>query len=303
MSDVLAQEFEQYRTRLLALGYRMLGSRAEAEDLVQETWLRWHRTPREEIREPAAWLRTAMTRLSIDSLRARRTRAEEYVGPWLPEPCVTAASEAADTERAVALAEDLSVAFLLLLERLGAEERAAFLLHEVFDAGYAEIAAALGKSEAAVRKLVSRSRRRVAEERPRFRVARGEQQALAERFAAAVAARDEASLIALLAADARLVADGGGKALAALRPILGAAKIARFFLGITRDEDIAGWQLEPCWLNDAPGFIVREADGTIRASTAFEIRDGRIAAVYTMRNPDKLARLDSSWPGTGHGTQ
>jgi RNA polymerase sigma-70 factor (ECF subfamily) len=183
------------------------------------------------------------------------------------------------------------VAFLLLLERLGPEERAAFLLHDVFDAGYAEIAKALGKSESAVRQILTRARSRVAAERPRFRATRAEQEALAARFAAALAARDQQALLGLLAPDARLLSDGGGKALAALRPILGVDKVVRFFLGILRDPALDTLSLEPGWINGAPGFVLRDAAGAVHSAAALEIADGRICAIYSVRNPDKLRHL------------
>lgn len=283
--------FEAHRSRLIGLGYRMLGTVAEAEDLVQETYLRWHRAAREEIREPGAWLSTTMARLCIDGLRARKTRREAYVGPWLPEPWRTDAPEPDETSAQLELADDLSVAFLLLLERLGPDERAAFLLHDIFDAGYDDIAASLGKSEGAVRQLVSRARTRVAQDRRRFRATRNEQRDLARRFIEAVAARDEDTLLALFKPDATLVSDGGGKALAALRPIYGADKIVRFFAGITKDQRPEDFVFEECWLNHAPAILIRQLDGAPFSTLSFEVDDGRIAAIYTMRNPDKLDRI------------
>ncbi|MEZ5556957.1 MAG: RNA polymerase sigma factor SigJ [Pseudomonadales bacterium] len=284
-----ADEFESHRARLVGLGYRMLGSRAEAEDLVQETYLRWRRTPRDDVREPGAWLRTTMTRLCIDELRARQAHPVEYVGPWLPEPWLSGAAD--DAESALELADDLSVAFLLLLERLAPEERAAFLLHDVFDAGYPDIAAALGRNEAAVRQIVSRARARVVEQRPRFRVSPAEAQSLAERFQLALRSRDDAELLTLLRPEAVLVSDGGGKVLAALRPIVGAEKICRFFMGVTRDQSADDFLLQSQWINGAPGFVVRERSGTPIATFAFEVQEGRIARIFAVRNPDKLRHL------------
>jgi len=286
-----AQDFEAHRSRLIGLGYRMLGTVAEAEDLVQETYMRWHRTAREEIREPGAWLSTTMTRLCIDALRARKTRREEYVGPWLPEPWRTHEPDVDDATRQLEIADDLSVAFLLLLERLGPEERAAFLLHEIFDAGYDDIAASLGKSEPAIRQLVSRARTRVAEDRKRFRATRADQRDLAQRFKQALLAKDEHALVALFKPDATLVSDGGGKALAALRPIYGADKIVRFFVGVTKDRNPEDFTFEDCWLNDAPAILIRELNGSPFATLGLEVDDGRIATVYSVRNPDKLDRV------------
>jgi len=288
--DISAAEFERHRARLIGLGYRMIGSIAEAEDLTQDTFLRWHRTPAAEIREPGAWLHTTMTRLCIDALRARKSRNESYIGPWLPDPCLTPAPEARSAEHVLTLADDLSVAFLLLLERLGPEERAAFLLHDVFDTRYPEIAAALGKSEAAVRQTVARARARVTADRKRHRATKTAQHELAAKFQHAVAARDEAALLALFKPDATLISDGGGKALAARRPIHGAAKIARFFLGITKDTTPGQFVLDACWINDAPGFVIRE-DGIVISSISFDVAENRIAAIYAVRNPDKLARI------------
>jgi RNA polymerase sigma-70 factor (ECF subfamily) len=283
--------FEAHRARLVGLGYRMLGSVAEAEDLVQETYLRWHRAASDEIHEPGAWLHTTMARLCIDALRTRQSRREHYVGPWLPDPWLTNAPDGDDAEQALALADDLSVAFLLLLERLGPDERAAFLLHDVFDARYPEIASALGKSEAAVRQIVARARQRVADDRARFHATIQQQRDLAQRFQRAVLARDDAALLALFKPDATLVSDGGGKARAALRPIFGADKIVRFFMGVTKGEDPNRFVQESRWINDAPGFLLREADGAVAASVALEVVDGLISAIYLVRNPDKLTRL------------
>jgi RNA polymerase sigma-70 factor (ECF subfamily) len=283
--------FETHRARLVGLGYRMLGSVAEAEDLVQETYLRWHCAASDEIREPGAWLHTTMTRLCIDALRARKSRQEHYVGPWLPDPWLTNAPEVASAETALTLADDLSVAFLLLLERLGPDERAAFLLHDVFDARYPEIASALGKSEAAVRQIVTRARQRIADDRARYHATTQQQRDLAHRFRSALLARDETALVALFKPDATLVSDGGGKARAALRPIFGADKIVRFFMGVTKREDPNRFVQESRWINDAPGFLLREQGGVISASVALEVADGLISAIYLVRNPDKLTRL------------
>jgi RNA polymerase sigma-70 factor, ECF subfamily len=289
------REFEAQRPRLIGLGYRMLGSVAEAEDQVQETYLRWHRAARDDIREPAAWLSTTMARLCIDALRARAARRETYVGPWLPEPLATPEPAGADdTPRQLELADDLSVAFLMLLERLGPDERAAFLLHDIFDADYDDIAASLGKSPVAVRQLVSRARTRVAADRKRFRPTRADQRQLAQRFKQALVTRDAHALTALFKPDATLVSDGGGKALAALRPIYGADKIVRFFLGVSKDRRPEDFVFEERWLNSAPAILIRELDGTVFATLGFEVDEDRIETVYTMRNPDKLDRIGRS---------
>jgi RNA polymerase sigma-70 factor, ECF subfamily len=285
------REFEAQRKRLIGLGYRMLGTMAEAEDMVQEVYLRWHKTPRGEVREPAAWLTTTMTRVCLDHLRVQKSRREEYVGPWLPEPVLTPEPvSSSEAQRRLELADDLSIAFLLMLERLGPEERAAFLLHDVFEAPYPDIAAALGKSEAAVRQIVSRARERAAENRPRFSVAPAAAQDLAARFQLALASNDLKQLIALFKPDAVLLSDGGGKAVAALNPIKGADHIARFFLGIFKKLDPSQFTTEPRWINGQPGFILLER-GALFATYAFDIDDGVISRLYVTRNPDKLARI------------
>jgi RNA polymerase sigma-70 factor, ECF subfamily len=291
MSAADATEFERQRKRLIGLGYRMLGSVADAEDLAQETYLRWQRADRDDIREPAAWLRTTMARLCIDALRARERRREDYVGPWLPEPWQTPAPDHDDAAQALELADDLSMAFLLLLERLGPEERAAFLLHDVFDASYPAIAQSLGKSDAAVRQMVSRARSRLSHERPRYNASRAAQRDLAQRFQDAVLSSDADMLLRLFKPDATLISDGGGKALAALRPIYGAEKIVRFFVGVARKQNFDDFEFEPGWINDSPGFVMRTPDGAVFATMALEVDDRRIAALYLTRNPDKLARI------------
>jgi len=284
-----AREFEAHRSRLIGLGYRMLGTVAEAEDLVQETYVRWHRAAREEIREPGAWLSTTMTRLCIDALRARKTRREEYVGPWLPEPWRTREPDVDDATRQLELADDLSVAFLLLLERLGPEERAAFLLHDVFESEYAEIAAALDKSEEACRQIVSRARRRVRDERPRVCVSRAERERLVDAFVCAVELRDRAALVALFANEATLTSDGGGKAKAAHKVVRGGANVARFLLGVLR-RAAAQLELRRITVNREPGVALVIAGRLI--SVVSLLTDGtRILGVYSVLNPDKLRRV------------
>lgn len=288
-----ASLFEDQRPRLLGLAYRMLGSLAEAEDVLQEAYLRWRRTSRDAIREPAAWLTSTVTRLAIDELRRQQVRRRDYVGPWLPEPWLSAADDAAaaDPQEQMELADDLSVAFLLMLERLGPEERAALLLHDVFDADYADIAATLGKTPAAVRQMVTRARRRAHGERKRFTVSARERRDLLQRFQQALKARDEAELMALFADDAQLLSDGGGKARAALRPIYHADKITRFFLGITRDVDLDTLSIDEHLINGTPGFVVTQANGDILGTFAFEGANGLIERIYVVRNPDKLRHV------------
>jgi RNA polymerase sigma-70 factor, ECF subfamily len=272
-------DFAPHRARLRAIAYRMLGSIADAEDAVQETALRWHRADRAQVDKPEAWLTRACTRVSIDLLRRRRREA--YTGPWLPEPADEPAAEAP------ALAESLRLAFLLMLERLTPHERAAFLLREVFDTPYDEVAAALGVSEPACRQYVSRARRHIAEERTRFAVAPRAEIDLMTRFGTALAAGDLAGITALLATDARMVSDGGGKVLAALNIVSGAEKVARFFVGIAgkAPPDLL-WS--PAMLNGAPA-VVGEAGGRIFGVLSIATDGERITSVFLQRNPDKLA--------------
>ena len=288
----MTEIFETHRPRLLALGYRMLGGRAEAEDLVQEAWLRWQSVDHSAIDSPAAWLTTTMSRLCIDELRARKVRQESYVGPWLPEPWfeepLSAAPEAL-TE--LELADDLSMAFLLLLERLAPEERAAFLLHDIFEMSYSEIASVVDKREDAIRQTITRARKRVVEERPRFRASIRQQQELAAQFQRAIALRDPVALASLFKSDAVLISDGGGKALAALRPIVGAAKIAKFFLGVTRDVKPGDLQFELRWMNDAISLLAFDAQQKPVIALGFDVRTDGVAGLYAVRNPDKLGGL------------
>jgi len=273
-------DFDPHRPRLRAIAYRMLGSVADADDAVQETALRWHRADRAAIDNPEAWLTRACTRVSIDLLRRRRR--ESYTGPWLPEP----AEEAVE---APALAESLRLAFLLMLERLTPHERAAFLLREVFDTPYDEVAAAIGASEPACRQYVSRARRHIAEERARFAVAPRAEVELMSRFGAALAAGDFAAMTALLAADARLVSDGGGKVAAALNVVTGAEKVARFFFGIAgKAPPDLRWT--PMTLNGAVS-VIGEAEGRIYGVLSLATDGERITSIFVQRNPDKLARV------------
>jgi RNA polymerase sigma-70 factor (ECF subfamily) len=280
-----AAQFEAQRPRLRRLAYRMLGSVAEAEDVLQDAWIRWTRAP-DDVADPAAWLVRATTRLAIDRLRAAKTERAHYRGPWLPDPLVEPM-----TNDPVERAEDVSVAFLLALERLSPLERAVFLLHDVFDEAYADVAETLGRSEAAVRQLASRAREHVREARPRFTVSQAEATRLAEAFMAASTGADVSGLAALLAEDAVLVSDGGGKRKAALRVMVGREDVIALFRGISwRGEGLPIHSLRLAWINGAPGVVMQLEDGP--ATLAFEPdADGRIAAIYMVRNPDKLAHL------------
>lgn len=274
-------EFDRHRGLLFSIAYRMLGSIADAEDMLQETFLRWLRTEGEGIRSAKAFLITTITRLCINHLQSARVRREEYVGEWLPEPLVAPAAEADDT---------LSIAFLVLLERLNATERAVFLLREVFDYEYREIASALGTTEANCRQILRRARQRVREERPRFRPSPQEHNLLLQQFHDAALSGDVGTLAALLTDDVVLHTDGGGKAPALPNLVRGADKAARAIIGgIARQapKDLVQQTL----LINGEAAIVTYAHGRPHGVFTIQCRDGRIAAVYAVTNPDKLSRL------------
>ena len=276
--------FEALRGRLFGLAYRMLGSRADAEDVVQETYVRWHQVTPGSVENPEAWLVTTTSRLAIDRLRRLKTEREAYVGPWLPEPIVTEAPP----DRSLDLAADLSIAFLTLLERLAPEERAAFLLHDVFDVGYREIAAVIERSEAACRQVVHRARERVRDERKRFDVTEARKATLLQQFMDAMEARDEQALLSLFAPDATWTADGGGKVGAAPLPIVGADRIARLVIGLREKFWAPNRAVEVATVNGETGLCIR--DGNRLAATMSIATDGeRIVAVYAVVNPDKLS--------------
>lgn len=285
MDADLTSAFEAQRPRLRRLAYRMLGQVSEAEDAVQDTWLRWARAG-EGVQDPGAWLVRTTTRLCIDRLRAAKAERAAYRGPWLPEPLIEPLADD-PLERA----EDVSVAFLLALERLSPLERAVFLLHDVFDQDYAQVAAALDRSESAVRQLASRAREHLREARPRFTVSQEDAQRLAGAFTIAAATADLSALSDLLAEDAIMVTDGGGKRKAALRVMLGRDDILRLLVGLRWRQGLPTLnQLEAVRINGWPGFLLHFEDGP--ETIAFEPGpDGRIAAIYTMRNPEKLRHL------------
>jgi RNA polymerase sigma-70 factor, ECF subfamily len=276
--------FQQQTPRLSGIAYRMLGSRADAEDVLQEAYLRWHQTDTEGVQTPEAWLVTTVTRLCIDRLRALRVEREAYIGPWLPEPLITGDSSPPD--RRAELASDLSIAFLVVLERLAPEERAAFLLHEVFDCGYTEVARILGKTEAASRQMVHRARVRVRRARPRFAVSDTARIALLNQFVAAINARDQDTLLALFAEDATWTSDGGGQVVAARRVVHGAARLTRFVLGIARlYQGRATYHVAP--INGEAGLIIC-LDGRLDSILSIDTDGTRILAVYNILNPQKL---------------
>ena len=280
-----ASGFEGYRGRLFGVAYRMLGSRADAEDIVQDAYVRWHQANRESVRNAEAWLVATTTRLAIDRLRALKTQRDAYVGPWLPEPMTHDTPPPPD--RHLDLASDLSMAFLVLLERLGPEERAAFLLHDVFDFDYGEIATVLDKSEDACRQIVHRARTRVKSERKRFQSSESAKAALLRTFTEAVKAKDEQTLLSLFADDATWTADGGGRAAAARAPIVGGAQIVRVVLGLRDRLFAAGRVLELGEVNGETGLLLR-TNGDITAVLSIVTDGERIHAVYAVVNPDKL---------------
>ena len=276
--------FEANRGKLWRIAYRMLGSRDDAEDMVQEAYLRWHRAAREDVRSPQAWLVTTVTRLSIDRLRQLRTERELYTGPWLPEPLVTESAPPAD--RPTELASDLSVALLAVLERLAPEERAAFLLREVFETGYGDIAVILGKSEAACRQIVSRAAKRVRAGRPRVAVNPAATRRLLQTFGAAVRAQDKQTLLALFAEEATWTSDGGGKAKAALKVIHGAGQITRFVTGVFRNA-ADRVEFRNVTVNEEPGLATL-VDGRLLAVMSIRTDGQRILDAYIILNPEKL---------------
>ena len=290
-----AATFEPHRRRLLGLAYRMLGSMAEAEDAVQEAYLRWHDADRASVEEPRAFLITTTTRICLDVLKSARVRREEYVGPWLPDPVTDTASLAPDAQ--TELAEDLSVALLLALDRLSPLERAAFLLHDVFDYSFEQVAQTLDRNEAACRQLASRARTRVREARPAAIQTHGaasgvdpKHTALVSAFLSAARTGDIAALTRMLASDARVVSDGGGKVPAALNVIEGADRCAAFLAGVVRKGFTDEMSVRFDMINDLPGLIVRGPRGLVQ-TTAFEFDGDAIKAIYVVRNPDKLRHL------------
>ena len=280
--DPATQTFETQRPRLLRLAYRMLGSHAEAEDIVQEAWLRWHRSDREAVAEPAAWLTRIVSRLCLDAMKSARSRRETYPGMWLPEPLI----ETADEEMR---ADNITLTLMMALERLSPLERAAFLLHDVFNQPLDDVAATLGRSPAATRQLAARARAHVRIDQPRYEVPREDGEALTRAFFEACRLGDAAALGSMLAADATLRSDGGGKVLTFPNAIQGADRLVRLFLGLARKLGPRMEYLGHAVIDGLPGFVSR-VDGHLQ-TTAVEIAEGRIVAIYITRNPDKLTGL------------
>ena len=277
-----------HRGRLLGLAYRMLGSRADAEDVLQDAWLRFSAV--RDVRNAEAFLVTTVTRLCLDRLKSAHARREIYIGPWLPEPVLDA--EVLSPHAATELADDLSFALMLALERLTPLERAAFLLHDVFDAPFAEVAATLERSEAACRQLASRARRAVRETRPVPPAPPPQNERLLAAFATAVGTGDVAALAALLREDAIALTDGGGRKLAALNPIRGPDHISRFFIGLMRKHARAGRPIEIALahINGASGLLIF-LSGALDQTLSLAVEGDRIVAIYSVRNPEKLRRV------------
>ena len=280
MIDDRLASFDAQRTNLLRVAYRMLGSMADAEDVVQDAFIRWAATDRQTVRVPAAFLRRTVTRLCLDHLKSARVRRENYVGPWLPDPIVEAEP-----------VEDVTLPLMLALERLSPLERAAFLLHDVFGESFDDVASSIGRGAAACRQLAARAREHVRRERPRFPVERDRGQAIAAAFYEAARAGDVTKLGSLLADDVRFHSDGGGKRPAAGRVLNGAGEVLRGLSTIIRLRRGDPELVRQAFVNGLPGLVTREADGMLQ-TTALLIEDGRVRAIYIMRNPDKLRHVD-----------
>ncbi|NIJ35684.1 RNA polymerase sigma-70 factor (ECF subfamily) [Sphingopyxis panaciterrae] len=275
-----AVSFDPLRPLLIRVAYRMLGSVADAEDVVQDAFIRWLGTDRSEVREPAAFLRRTVTRLCLDQLKSARRHRETYVGPWLPDPLVEEEEE-----------DDVTLPLMLALERLSPLERAAFLLHDVFGVGLDEVAATIRREPAATRQLAARARAHVREARPRYRLEKAHGMEIANAFFAASRSGDMGALGALLAADVGMWSDGGGKRPAALIPVLGFDTVMKLHRSLAVMFGKYGSTLVHAgMINGLPGFVTREADGELQ-TTALEIEDGRVTAIYVMRNPDKLRHV------------
>jgi RNA polymerase sigma-70 factor (ECF subfamily) len=275
--------FERHRGLLFTVAYEMLGSASDAEDIVQETWLRWANVDQAGVQSPRAYLVRIVTRQALNRLRTQARRREDYVGEWLPEPVSTGPDVADDVE----LADSVSVAMLTVLETLAPAERAVFVLREVFDTPYDEIATAVGKSPAAVRQIAHRARDHVAARRPRMQVSTTEQQAAVDRFIAAIQRGDLQGLLDVLAPDVVVVADGGGFVAAALRPIEGAARVARLLVAGFRSVD---FEAKAVWLNGSPAARI-DIGGELDSAVSLVVDNGRITRIYAVRNPHKLAGL------------
>ena len=287
-------DFESYRKYLAGIAYRMLGSYAEAEDVVQDVYLRWHKVDHETVTDPKSFLARVTTRLCLDILKSARTRREIYVGQWLPEPLIEGLVDESSPEEE--LAGDLSVAMMLALERLSPLERAAFLLHDIFEMGFPAVAETIGRSEESARQLAARARKNLRSQRPRFKVDEAEESAIVQAFYAASRTGDLAGLSKLLADNVVFQADGGGKRTAATSILHGIAQVAQFIAGFGQKSFAQhGWPpVRFTRVNNMPGLATIEADG-LPQTMSLEIEDGKITAIYVMRNPDKLKHVTAEW--------
>ena len=285
--------FEEHRPRLARLAYRMLGSKAEAEDVVQNAWIRWEGTDRSRVATPAAFLSRIVTRLCLDEIKSARARREIYVGSWLPEPIIDSAEDEIDED-------DLTLTLMMALERLSPLERAAFLLHDVFGMALEEVATTLDREAASVRQLAVRARRHVRTARPRYPVEREDGDKIARAFFAASTSGDVTALQAMLAETIVLRADGGGKVPAFINPIVGVERVCRLFAGLRRKLG-AEWakMVEPTWIDGLPGYVSRER-GEILQTTALAIENGKITGIYITRNPDKLRHIAEGLAAVPH---
>lgn len=291
--------FDALRPRLFSIAYRMLGTRADADDVVQDAWLRWHGTGQAGVQSPEAWLVTVTTRLALDRLRTRKVERETYTGWWLPEPLVELDEHT--PESAAERASDVSVAFMWVLERLAPEERAAFLMRQVFDQDYADIAAMLNKSEASCRQLVHRAQARVQQERPRFEVPKDAHRDLLARFMQAAAHGDRAAMKAMMSDDVQLVADGGGKVNSFQHILHGAGRVAGVYWAL-ENQNPSQVAYRAAIVNGEPGLL-RYVGGKIESAQSFIIDAGRIVAVFIMRNPDKLTTVPDALPLSRHSRE
>ncbi|MET9420604.1 MULTISPECIES: RNA polymerase sigma-70 factor [unclassified Streptomyces] len=291
-ADQATDTFVAHRNLLFTVAYEMLGSAADAEDVLQETWLRWVKVDLEQVRDQRAYLVRITTRQALNRLRTMKRRKEAYVGPWLPEPLLTAPDVAEDVE----LAESVSMAMMLVLETLSPTERAVFVLREAFDVGYDEIAAAVDKSPAAVRQIAHRARRHVDARRPRQAVTPGQTRAALESFRRALETGDPQELLDVLAPDIVLMSDGGGIKQAALRPIIGADKVARFMMG-RLGKNKRPITVSPTVVNGSPALLVH-LDGELDGVMAVSVEDAQVTGLYYVRNPEKLNRVESETPLT-----
>jgi RNA polymerase sigma-70 factor (TIGR02957 family) len=280
------EEFAAHRNLLFTVAYEITGSVVDAEDVVQESWLRWSAGDRSEVRNTRAYLARIATRLALNSVRSRERRRETYVGSWLPEPLLTGPDVAQDA----VLAESVSMGMLVLLQALSPDERAVFVLREVFGFEHAEIALFLGRTDASVRQVAHRARNAVQARRPRFDADREQVQAVLQRFWAALGSGDVQALLGVLSPDVVVISDGGGLLQAPLRPVEGADKVSRLLFGLVRRTEGVG-TTESAELNALPAAVLRRLDGTVDSVGLFEVTDGRVRRIYLVRNPEKLAEL------------